>query len=180
MDVWTEKQIQFMKRGGNERFNDFVLTNGLSAEKVLFTSTTPVSEAMKESATTATSSTESATSSSLPITPNKNNANNNVPSSTDIQNKYDTPQVELYKQVLIAEYEGKSIPTTLPPPRQPRSSQTSNSSNNLTSRPMQGFGSSPQQPTGQNNNYTTLPIKTAVCAVGCIATAVVVWMLVPH
>jgi hypothetical protein len=88
-----------------------------------------------------------------------------------IRAKYDSPQGELYKQVLVARLEGRPEPTDLPAAR---------STEKLDGSKMQGFGSSPPPAPAQNSS-DDMKKWGAVVAVGVTAAAIVFALgLVPH
>jgi hypothetical protein len=93
--------------------------------------------------------------------------------------KYDSPAAQLYKQVLIAEYEGKPIPTILPPPRQALSQQQQQQQQQSSAprRKMEGFGSSPLPSSSDQHDIAK---KAGITAVVAVTAAVIIWILVPH
>lgn len=136
MDVWTDKQLAFMKLGGNERFIQYIQDHGNY---------------------------------------------HNEPYDANIPNyfiqKYDSPAAQLYKQLLIAEYEGKPIPTTLPPPRQQQQQSSLSRTSTTPRRKMEGFGSSPMP---EQNDSSGMAKKASIAAVAVAAAAIVIWIIVPH
>lgn len=88
-----------------------------------------------------------------------------------VRAQYDSPQGELYKQVLVARLEGRPEPTELPAAR---------AAKKLDGSKMQGFGSSPPPEPAQTSSGD---IKKwgAVVAVGVTAAAIAFAIgLVPH
>lgn len=88
-----------------------------------------------------------------------------------IQQKYDSPAAELYKEVLKAEIEGRPVPTELPKNFKPKRTQQSTAPR----RKMEGFGSSPPpEPESMITGKRILYVAVPAVAVAAI------WLLVPH
>ena len=91
--------------------------------------------------------------------------------TNDIRQKYSSPVAQLYKQVLIARYEGKPEPTKLPPPMM----ETVPKKNKYV-----GFGSSspppPSRQEGMTVNRTSVARSLVVMGV---AVAVAAFLLLP-
>ena len=91
--------------------------------------------------------------------------------TASIRAKYDSPQGELYKQVLVARLEGRPEPTELPAARVTKK---------LDGSKMQGFGSSPPPEPAQKSS-DNIKKWGAVVAVGVTAAAIAFAIgLVPH
>lgn len=90
-----------------------------------------------------------------------------------IQQKYDSPAAQLYKEVLKAEVEGRLVPTELP--KSTKAATARQSTAPAPRRKMEGFGSSPPpEPesliTGKRILYVAVPAVAAAA----------IWLLVPH
>lgn len=99
--------------------------------------------------------------------------------------KYDSPQAELYRQVLKARVDGTLEPTTLPETTQKTTS--SNTSNNSSSssvtkssgkKKMEGFGSSPAPRSDTNDRATD--IKRCLYVTATVVLGAALWVVVPH
>lgn len=89
-----------------------------------------------------------------------------IAANTNIREKYSSPAAQLYKQVLLAKYEGKPEPTELPPP------MNTNSGGNTKTMQYQGFGSSPTPPPRQRQGGMTK--QTVVRSVVVLGVAVAI------
>jgi hypothetical protein len=96
-----------------------------------------------------------------------------------IAEKYDTPQAELYKLVLLAQYENKPIPTVLPPkrtrverlvPTGSTSALQGGGRQEPLRQKMEGFGSAPMPST--HDSSSTFVTAAAYGAVVVVAAGV--------
>jgi SAM-dependent methyltransferase len=88
-----------------------------------------------------------------------------------VKERYSSPAAQLYKQVLIAKYEGKPEPTELPPPMDTSSKRAKTS--------YQGFGSS-SAPPPQPNRLTKKTIIRSLVIVGVATAAALLFLPSSH
>lgn len=91
--------------------------------------------------------------------------------TSDIREKYSSPAAQLYKQVLLARYEGKPEPTVLPPPM-----ETSN--NKKKKQNYAGFGSSPP-PSRRDTVWNKRNLQRSALVMGVVALATTAIFLLP-
>mmetsp|Transcript_17180 Transcript_17180/g.31102 ORF Transcript_17180/g.31102 Transcript_17180/m.31102 type:complete len:436 (+) Transcript_17180:67-1374(+) len=90
-----------------------------------------------------------------------------------VKERYSSPAAQLYKQVLIAKYEGKPEPTELPPPM-----DTNSKKSKTNSYRYQGFGSSLPPP--KPNGLTKKTIIRSLIIVGVATAAALLFLPSSH
>lgn len=88
--------------------------------------------------------------------------------SLSAREKYDSPQAELWRQVLKARVEGTLEPTTMPEVKKYKP---------VEKKKMEGFGSSPRP---QETNDRTKDIKRCLYVTVTVVLGAAVWVVVPH
>ena len=83
--------------------------------------------------------------------------------------KYDSPQAELWRQVLKARVEGTVEPTTLP--------EVKKSDKPVEKKKMEGFGSSPRP---VQSNDRAKDIKRCLYVTVTVVLGAAIWVVVPH
>eukprot|EP00977_Amphora_coffeiformis_P012149 scaffold2992_cov214-Amphora_coffeaeformis.AAC.31 len=83
--------------------------------------------------------------------------------------KYDSPQAELWRQVLKSRVEGMSEPTTLP--------EVKENVKPVGKKKMEGFGSTPRP---DETNSRAKDIKRCLYVTVTVVLGAAVWVVVPH
>jgi len=83
--------------------------------------------------------------------------------------KYDSPQAELWRQVLKARVDGTVEPTMLP--------EVKHNTMPAEKKKMEGFGSSPRP---DESNNRTKDIKRCLYVTATVILGAAVWVVVPH